>query len=60
MLLTSSFALITSLCTTLSLVTVMLTTPLLLLIRLFTLTSCLPSVPPTLRHLLFTPIVLLT
>ena len=59
-LLTTSSTLITSPYTTLSLVLVSAITPLLLLIQLSMLTSCLPSALPTLRPLLFTPVVLLT
>ena len=59
-LLTTSSALATSPCITLYLVLVSAITPLLLLVQLSMLASYLLSALPTLRPLLFTPIVLLT
>ena len=59
-LLNTSSALATSPCTTLSLVLVSAITLLLSLVQLSMLASYLPSALPTLRPLLFTPIVLLT
>ena len=59
-LLNTSSALATSPCITPSLVLVSAITLLLSLVQLSMLASCLPSALPTLRPLLFTPIVLLT